>query len=97
MPDTMNQGRFIFQDEADAIAYWRDKEWKIFAVRITAGPAKRPTYKRTEYARARTAEAAIACVQRNMLTKPPRGARYAAHLAGPRELGCVPTPGVAQP
>ena len=59
---------------------------------VIAGPAKRPTYRTTYYARARTAEAAIACVKRNLVKRPPRAARFSARLAGPRELGCVPTP-----
>lgn len=57
---TTYQGRLLFGDEADAVAYWKDKEWKKWAVDVTAGP--------------------------------PRGARFIARLAGPRELGCVPTP-----
>lgn len=88
----MMQGRLLFGDEADAVAYWCDQEWKKWAVDVIAGPAKRPTYRTTHYARARTAEAAIACVKRNLLKRPPRGARFSARLAGPRELGCVPTP-----
>lgn len=88
----MMQGRLLFGDEADAVAYWRGQEWKKWAVDVIAGPAKRPTYRTTHYARARTAEAAIACVKRNLLKRPPRGARFSARLAGPRELGCVPTP-----
>lgn len=79
-------------DAAVAAAFWRDKEWKTWAVDIVAGAAKRPTYRATWYARARTAETAIACVQRNLISRPPRGARFAARLAGPRELGCIPTP-----
>ncbi len=89
---TTNQGRLIFGDEADAIAYWRNHEWKKFAVDVKAGPPKRPTFRTTVYVRARTGEAAIECAKRNMITKPPRGARFVARLAGPRELGCVPTP-----
>jgi hypothetical protein len=80
------------QDQMDATAYWRDKEWKKWAVAVIAGPAKRPTYRTTYYACARTAERAIACVRREMFQRPPRGARFTARLAGPRELGCVPAP-----
>lgn len=87
-----HQGRLLFGDEADALAYWQDKEWKKWAIDVTAGPHKRPTYRNTFYARAKTAEDAIACTKRNMIGKPPRGARFTARLAGPRELGCVPTP-----
>lgn len=87
----MRNGRFIFGDEADAIAYWRDKEWKKFAVDVTAGPEKRPTFRETLYVRARTPEAAIECAKRNIFRKPAR-ARFVARLAGPVELGCVPAP-----
>lgn len=87
----MSQTRFLFSDEADAQAYWADKEFKTWAVDVTAGPAKRPTYRQTFYARARTAEAAIECVKRNMPRKV-AGARFLARLAGPRELGCHPVP-----
>ncbi|KWI32010.1 hypothetical protein [Burkholderia stagnalis] len=83
----MKQQRFLFPDEADAIAYWSDKEVKIWAVDIAADPAKRPTYRHTYYARARTADRAIECVKRNLLRRV-AGARYRARLAGPRELGC---------
>lgn len=83
--------RFLLPDEADAAdarAYWADKEFKKWAVDVAAGPEKRPTYCQTFYARARTADAAIACVKRNMIRTIAR-ARFRARLAGPRELGCV--------
>ncbi|MEX3605246.1 MAG: hypothetical protein VB142_00260 [Burkholderia sp.] len=86
------QERFIFQDEADAIAYWAGKEWKKWAVDVTAGPEKRPTYNRTFYAQSRTADRAIAAVKREMIDKPAR-ARFRVRLAGPRELGCVKVEG----
>lgn len=89
---TTYQGRLLFGDEADAVAYWKDKEWKKWAVDVTAGPPKRPTYRNTVYVRAKTAQDAVDCAKRNMIAKPPRGARFIARLAGPRELGCVPTP-----
>lgn len=87
-----HQGRLLFGDEAVAVAFWRDKEWKKWAVDVTACPTKRPTLRTTYYARARTAENAITCVQRNMSIRPPRAARFTARLAGPSELGCVQTP-----
>ncbi|WP_157661220.1 hypothetical protein [Burkholderia ubonensis] len=52
----MKQQRFLFPDEADAIAFWSGKEIKIWAVDIAAGPERRPTYRHTYYARARTAD-----------------------------------------
>lgn len=88
----MNQQALIFPDEADAIAYWEGREWKKWAVRFTAGPARRPTIRQTYFARARTPTAAIQAVQRGLIAKPPRGALFSARLAGPRELGCIPTP-----
>ena len=92
----MDQAHFLFPDEADARAYWADKEFKAWAVDVTAGPAKRPTYRQTFYARARTAEAAIECVKRNMIRKV-AGPRFLARLAGPRELGCHRVPADTAP
>lgn len=89
-PALFAQGRLLFGDEADAVAYWKGKEFKKWAVDVAAGPAKRPTFRQTVYVRARTAESAVECAKTNMLTRP-RGARFLARLAGPRELGCVPT------
>jgi hypothetical protein len=84
--------RLINPDAADARDFWRDKEWKKWAVDVTAGPAKRPTFRQTIYVRARSAQRAVACARANMHKRPPRGAVFSARLAGPRELGCVPTP-----
>lgn len=88
----MSQQRFIFSDGADAIGCWRGYEWKKWAVDITAGPAKCPTYRYTMYIRARDAAGAVECAKRHATKKPPRGARWVARLAGPRELGCEWTP-----
>ncbi|SEB25433.1 hypothetical protein [Variovorax sp. YR216] len=81
------QHRRIFPDEADGIAYWSFRDWKKWAVHIVAGPAKRPTYKRTAYVRARTAQAAISVARREVYPSPPRSARFDARMVGPRELG----------
>lgn len=78
-------------DRATAAIYWRDKEQKVYAVDVTAGPHRRPTYAQTWYARTRSPERAIECVKRQAYGLPARG-RYSARLAGPRELGCVPAP-----
>lgn len=86
------QTRLMLQDEIDAINYWKGKEGKKWAVDITTGPAKRSTT-RTYYAYARAAERAIICTKANLPVRVPRNARIIARLAGPRELGCVPTPG----
>lgn len=83
---------FVFsQDEFDAIACWRGHEFKVFAVDVTAGPERRPIYASTFYARARQPEGAVRAVRRDAYGLPSR-ARFHARLAGPRELGCVPTP-----
>ncbi len=79
-------------DRKAAILYWRDHERKVFAVDVTAGPQKNPTYAQTWYARARTQERAIECVKQQAFGLP-RKARYQARLAGPQELGCVPAGG----
>lgn len=80
----------LTKDTADAARFWEGKEFKKWAVDVTAGPVKRPTYNQTHYARARNEESAIEAVKENMITKVSR-ARYQARLAGPRELGCVAT------
>ena len=84
------QGRLVFSDEADAIRYWQHREWKTFAVDVAAGPLKKPSYRQTFYVRARTPDGAIAAMARHALNVP-RGARKIPRLAGPRELGCIPT------
>lgn len=81
----------LMSDRAIAAAYWKDHEWKKYAVDVSAGPHKRPTYAQTWYARSRTPEGAIACIKREAPGLPAR-ARFVARLAGPQELGCVPTP-----
>lgn len=86
-----DQHRLIVPDEAEGIACWADRDWKKWAVHILAGPAKRPTYKRTAYVRARTAQAAISVARREVSPSPPRSARFDARMAGPRALGCVVT------
>lgn len=91
----MTQTRFMFQDEADAHDYWREKEFKKFAVDVRTGRVRNASTRITVYVRARTHDAAIACARRNL--KPARpSAQYVARLAGSHELGCVPTPLRAQ-
>ena len=89
---TTSMHRPHISDAYLAAEYWKDKEWKKWAVDITSGHVRKPTFSRTEYVRARTSEDAIACIKReSFLAAPPRGSRYAARLAGPYELGCRPT------
>ena len=85
------QGRLVSNDEAAAIAYWQDKEHKKWAVDYAVGPAKRPTRKGTFYVGARTEARAIACCLDQAQPPLPKNARLRARLAGPAELGCVPT------
>jgi len=89
------QTRFLFPGDEEAAAYWRGREFKKWVVSVTAGPAKRPTYSAVMFVRARTKERAEACAKQNMVRRVP-GARFCAHLATARELGCVKTPGGAQ-
>lgn len=84
----MKQMRFISQDEADAAAYWESREWKKWAVDVTAGPMRRPRFRATIYVRARDRRAAVETAKRSM-PAPPKAGRFLARLAGPRELGCV--------
>ncbi len=88
----LTQQRLIFPDEADAIAYWRGREFKIWAVDVQAVPPRRPSYRQTVYVRARTGTAAAEVVRREIYPAPPRSAQWRSRLAGLRELGCVPTP-----
>jgi hypothetical protein len=78
-------------DAAAAAHYWRDREFKKWAVDVRAGPARQPTFHRTIYVRARTNETAIECARHNLGRNPGR-CTFTARLAGPAELGCVPTP-----
>jgi hypothetical protein len=78
------------RDALDAERYWRDREWKKYAVDVSAGPERRPTFQRTFYAHCRSGERAIATVKTTAISLPSR-ARFVVRLAGPRELGCVPT------
>lgn len=83
----MKQHCILSRDEAEAVAWWLDKGLKVWAVDIAAGRERRPAYRHTFFARARTADRAIECVKQNLHMRAP-GARYRARLAGPRELGC---------
>lgn len=77
-------------DYYDGVAYWKDREFKKYAVHVVVGPDRRPTSERISFALARTPAAAAEAVKRNTL-KPGR-ARFLARLAGPHELGCVRMP-----
>lgn len=79
-------------DHALALRCWADKEWKKWAVDVVSGSGRKPSFGRTIYVLARTAESAVACARRNMYERVPRGAQFRARLAGPHELGCTATP-----
>lgn len=94
MNQTPRQERMLFGDEADAYAFWKDKEWKTFAVDLIAKVGKKQKVIRTMYVRARTSSDAAQCAKDNDWSGKPKP-RYVARLAGPRELGCTPQ-GTAQ-
>lgn len=84
------QVRMLFGDEADAHAYWKDKEWKVYAVDLVQGRGKKEKVSHTMYVRARTGLGAATCAKENDWSCNPKP-RYVARLAGPRELGCTPS------
>lgn len=90
MNTTPDQGRMLFGDEADAHAFWKDKEFKTFAVDLVQGCGKKRKLIRTMYVRARTAMAAAECAKVNDWSPRPKP-YYSPRLAGPRELGCTPS------
>jgi hypothetical protein len=82
------QERMLFGDEADAHAFWKDKEWKTFAVDLIEHQGKKQKVIHTMYVRARTSGAAAICAKENDRARKPKP-RYVVRLAGPRELGCT--------
>jgi hypothetical protein len=84
------QQRMLFGDEADAHAYWKDKEFKVYAVDLIQGRGKKEKVAHTMYVRARTGLGAAACAKENDWSRNAKP-RYVARLAGPRELGCTPS------
>ncbi|MHB9376228.1 hypothetical protein ACYHMY_28470 (plasmid) [Pseudomonas amygdali pv. morsprunorum] len=84
------QQRMLFGDEADAHAYWKDKDLKVYAVDLIQGRGKKEKVAHTMYVRARTGLGAATCAKENDLSRNPKP-RYVARLAGPRELGCTLT------
>jgi len=82
--------RPLLPEDQEAEAYWANREFKKFAITVTAGPAKRPTHHEVIFVQTRTPERAIECAQ-GRLGSVIRGARFSVKLATARELGCVPT------
>ncbi|MBX4139619.1 hypothetical protein K1567_27425 [Pseudomonas sp. S5F11] len=62
----------LFGDEADAHAFWKDKEFKVFAVDLVQGNGKKRKVIRTMYVRARTAKGAAECAKENDWTPRPK-------------------------
>lgn len=89
MTPAPKQERMLFGDEADAHAFWKDKEFKVFAVDLVQGNGKKRKVSRTMYVRARTAKGAAECAKANDWSPRPKP-YYSPRLAGPRELGCTP-------
>ncbi len=81
------QQRILFGDEADAHAYWKNREWKTYAVDLVTGSGK--IRKVTMYVRARDEEGARECARENDVHRSPK-LFNCPRLAGPRELGCTP-------
>jgi hypothetical protein len=78
----------LFGDEADAHAFWNDKEWKIYAVDLIENQGKKQKLIHTMYVRARNGGAAAVCAKNNDMVRKLKP-RYVARLAGPLELGCT--------
>ncbi|TES71941.1 hypothetical protein [Pseudomonas syringae group genomosp. 3] len=88
MTPAPRQERMLFGDEADAHAFWKDKEWKTYAVDLIEHQGKKQKVIHTMYVRARTSGGAALCAKENDTARKPKP-RYVARLAGPRELGCT--------
>lgn len=82
------QQRILFGDEADAHAFWKDKEWKTYAVDLVSGSGKKRKIIHTMYVRARDPKGAQACAKDNDIRRTPMPFYY-PRLAGPKELGCT--------
>lgn len=82
------QQRILFGDEADAYAFWKDKEFKTYAVDLVTGSGRKRKIIHTMYVRARDKKAAEACAKANDVRRIPKPFYY-PRLAGPRELGCT--------
>lgn len=82
------QQRILFGDEADAHAYWQDREWKTYAVDLVTGSGKKRKVIHTMYVRARDSDGAEVCAKANDIRRTPAPFYY-PRLAGPRELGCT--------
>ena len=86
---TLTQHPLIFPDEADAIACWRGREFKTWAVDVHAGPARRPSYRQTVYVRARTGTAAADVARREIYPAPPCSAQWRSRLRYAQRGACT--------
>lgn len=80
----------MFGDEADAHTFWKDKEFKTYAVDLVVGKGKKQKVIHTMYVRARTGKGAAECAKENDWSRKPKP-YYVPRLAGPSELGCTPS------
>jgi hypothetical protein len=70
MASAPKQERMLFGDEADAYAFWKDKEFKTFAVDLVQGNGKKQKVIRTMYVRSRTAKGGVSASRKRGYTKP---------------------------
>ena len=82
--------RPLLPDDQEAEAYWTDKEFKKYAVTISAGPPKRRTYQDVIVVQTLPPERAIECAKDRLL-RSVRRPRLTVKLATARDLGCVRT------
>lgn len=78
----------LFPEVRESQEYWATREFKTWAVTLTAGPEKKPTQRHVMYVRSRSADGAIKTArEHNQVVK--GRIRVQARLATWRELGCV--------
>ncbi|MCC7684836.1 hypothetical protein [Janthinobacterium sp. FW305-128] len=90
MIEQKNRQRFLLPEDQEAETYWEGKEFKKYAVVVSTGPVKRPTFQDVIYVQTKNPDRAIKCAK-DRLPQGVRGARFSVKLATARELGCVPT------
>lgn len=90
------QNRMFFGDEAVAQEFWKDKEWKTYAVDLVTGSGKHRKVIHTMYVKAKTPERAKANAKENDIARKPKPFYY-PRLAGPLELGCTAIKSASMP
>jgi hypothetical protein len=76
-----------YMTQAEADAYWADKEYKKFVVTLERGPQRKPE-REILYIGARSTERAIKCAKAHA-TRIQRPSRIACRLATAQDLGCT--------